>query len=61
MVDPWRWDPENNVWACFRNFKRLFSDEAVPSVEMNRRRSLWRGSLEGGFIPTSLMTLGPLL
>eukprot|EP00959_Pyramimonas_sp_CCMP1952_P436291 9136098-Pyramimonas_sp.AAC.1 len=30
QVDPWRWNPEN-VLACFRVFKRLSSNEAVPS------------------------------
>eukprot|EP00959_Pyramimonas_sp_CCMP1952_P435432 9117711-Pyramimonas_sp.AAC.1 len=33
-VDPWRWNPENNVVACFRVFKRLSSIEAVPSLEI---------------------------
>eukprot|EP00959_Pyramimonas_sp_CCMP1952_P347008 7267747-Pyramimonas_sp.AAC.1 len=33
QVDPWRWNPENNVLACFRVFKRLPPNEAVPSME----------------------------
>ena len=39
-VDAWRWNPENNVLACFRIFKRLSSNEAVPSMEMNRCKGL---------------------
>eukprot|EP00959_Pyramimonas_sp_CCMP1952_P398990 8360795-Pyramimonas_sp.AAC.1 len=46
QVDTWRWNPENNVLACFRTFKRLSSKEAVPSMEMNRCGGLRRGSLE---------------
>eukprot|EP00959_Pyramimonas_sp_CCMP1952_P444835 9314310-Pyramimonas_sp.AAC.1 len=34
--DPWRWSPENNVVARVTLFKRLTSNAAVPSVEMNR-------------------------
>eukprot|EP00959_Pyramimonas_sp_CCMP1952_P046713 975779-Pyramimonas_sp.AAC.1 len=30
-VDPFRWDPENNVLACFRIFKRLSSNGAILS------------------------------
>eukprot|EP00959_Pyramimonas_sp_CCMP1952_P303000 6339924-Pyramimonas_sp.AAC.1 len=40
QVDPWRWNPENNVFVCFRVFKRLSSNEADPSMEMNRCRGL---------------------
>eukprot|EP00959_Pyramimonas_sp_CCMP1952_P409269 8577327-Pyramimonas_sp.AAC.1 len=40
QVDPWRWTPEINGLACFRVFKRLSSNEAVPSVEMNPCRGL---------------------
>eukprot|EP00959_Pyramimonas_sp_CCMP1952_P409120 8574013-Pyramimonas_sp.AAC.1 len=47
QVVPWRWNPENDVLACFRVFKRLSSEETVLSMEMNRCRSLWRGSSEG--------------
>eukprot|EP00959_Pyramimonas_sp_CCMP1952_P119997 2508960-Pyramimonas_sp.AAC.1 len=36
QVDPWRGNPKNNVRACFRIFKRLCSNEAAPSMEMNR-------------------------
>eukprot|EP00959_Pyramimonas_sp_CCMP1952_P414804 8690710-Pyramimonas_sp.AAC.1 len=44
QVDSWRWNPENNVLACFRVFKRCLptrqfpasSNEAVPRVEINR-------------------------
>eukprot|EP00959_Pyramimonas_sp_CCMP1952_P043454 908760-Pyramimonas_sp.AAC.1 len=28
QVDPWRWNSENHVLACFRVFKRLSSHEA---------------------------------
>eukprot|EP00959_Pyramimonas_sp_CCMP1952_P206167 4311480-Pyramimonas_sp.AAC.1 len=34
QVDPWRWNPESNVLACFRIFKVLSSTDAVPSVGM---------------------------
>eukprot|EP00959_Pyramimonas_sp_CCMP1952_P431087 9028455-Pyramimonas_sp.AAC.1 len=34
-VDPWLWNPKNNVLACFTVFKRMFSNDAVPSMEMN--------------------------
>eukprot|EP00959_Pyramimonas_sp_CCMP1952_P001673 34516-Pyramimonas_sp.AAC.1 len=40
QVDPWRWNPQNNVLACFRVFKRMSSNEAVPSMAMNRCRGL---------------------
>eukprot|EP00959_Pyramimonas_sp_CCMP1952_P246843 5159311-Pyramimonas_sp.AAC.1 len=36
QVYPWRWNAENNVLACFGVFKRMSSNEAGPSVEMNR-------------------------
>eukprot|EP00959_Pyramimonas_sp_CCMP1952_P129156 2700832-Pyramimonas_sp.AAC.1 len=36
QVDTWRWNPRSNVLACFRIFNRLSSNEAVPSMEMNR-------------------------
>eukprot|EP00959_Pyramimonas_sp_CCMP1952_P321238 6722388-Pyramimonas_sp.AAC.1 len=36
QVDPWRWSPETHV----RVFKRLSSNEAVPSVKMNLCRDL---------------------
>eukprot|EP00959_Pyramimonas_sp_CCMP1952_P448904 9399832-Pyramimonas_sp.AAC.1 len=39
-VDPWRWSLENHVLACFRVFKRLSSNGAVLSVEMNPCRGL---------------------
>eukprot|EP00959_Pyramimonas_sp_CCMP1952_P185309 3874776-Pyramimonas_sp.AAC.1 len=39
QVDPWRWNPENNVLACFRVFNRLPSIEADPSMD----RTLVRG------------------
>eukprot|EP00959_Pyramimonas_sp_CCMP1952_P021510 453530-Pyramimonas_sp.AAC.1 len=40
QVDPWRWNPESNVLRCFRVFKRMSSNEVVPSVEMNQCRGL---------------------
>eukprot|EP00959_Pyramimonas_sp_CCMP1952_P081620 1705109-Pyramimonas_sp.AAC.1 len=40
QVDPVRWNPENNVLACSRLFRRVSSNEAVPSMEMNRCRGL---------------------
>eukprot|EP00959_Pyramimonas_sp_CCMP1952_P035844 750426-Pyramimonas_sp.AAC.1 len=36
QVDPWRGNIENNVLTCLKVFKRLSSNEAVPSMEMNR-------------------------
>eukprot|EP00959_Pyramimonas_sp_CCMP1952_P457989 9475879-Pyramimonas_sp.AAC.1 len=36
--NPWRWNPGNNVLACFRVFKRLSSNEAVPSIEITQVR-----------------------
>eukprot|EP00959_Pyramimonas_sp_CCMP1952_P367462 7696533-Pyramimonas_sp.AAC.1 len=40
QVDPWRWNPEKNVLACFRVFERLSSKEAGLSMEMNSCRGL---------------------
>eukprot|EP00959_Pyramimonas_sp_CCMP1952_P075722 1582840-Pyramimonas_sp.AAC.1 len=40
QVDPWRWGTESNALACFRVFKRLSSNEAGPSVDMNRCEGL---------------------
>eukprot|EP00959_Pyramimonas_sp_CCMP1952_P239316 5001198-Pyramimonas_sp.AAC.1 len=42
QVDPWRWNSENDVLACFRVFERRYSNEAVLSVLMKRCRHLWR-------------------
>eukprot|EP00959_Pyramimonas_sp_CCMP1952_P058359 1218843-Pyramimonas_sp.AAC.1 len=39
QVDTWRGNPENNVLACSRVFKRLCSNEAIPSMEMNCRKA----------------------
>eukprot|EP00959_Pyramimonas_sp_CCMP1952_P179251 3747464-Pyramimonas_sp.AAC.1 len=47
QVDPWRWNPENNVLLCFMVFKRLSSNEAVPSLEMTRCRSFVKRELGG--------------
>eukprot|EP00959_Pyramimonas_sp_CCMP1952_P275910 5766972-Pyramimonas_sp.AAC.1 len=30
QVDPWRWNPENNVLTCLKVFKQFFSNEATP-------------------------------
>eukprot|EP00959_Pyramimonas_sp_CCMP1952_P215974 4517335-Pyramimonas_sp.AAC.1 len=40
QIDQWRWNPENDVLACFKVFKRLSSNEATPSMNMNRYRGL---------------------
>eukprot|EP00959_Pyramimonas_sp_CCMP1952_P146922 3075087-Pyramimonas_sp.AAC.1 len=44
-VDPWRWNPENHVLACFRVYKWLFSTEAIPSMEISRCTG--KGCLDG--------------
>eukprot|EP00959_Pyramimonas_sp_CCMP1952_P378428 7927444-Pyramimonas_sp.AAC.1 len=33
QVNSWRWNPENNVLACFRVFNKLSSNEADPSMK----------------------------
>eukprot|EP00959_Pyramimonas_sp_CCMP1952_P280933 5872140-Pyramimonas_sp.AAC.1 len=40
QIDPWCWKSENNILAFFRAFKRVSSNEAVPSTEMNHCRGL---------------------
>eukprot|EP00959_Pyramimonas_sp_CCMP1952_P366043 7666411-Pyramimonas_sp.AAC.1 len=40
QVHPWRWNTDNNVSACLRVFKRLSSNEAGPSVGMNRCKGI---------------------
>eukprot|EP00959_Pyramimonas_sp_CCMP1952_P097894 2045844-Pyramimonas_sp.AAC.1 len=50
QVDPWRWNPENNVLACFRVFKRALSNEAVPSIGMNRCKGLMKGAWREGLL-----------
>eukprot|EP00959_Pyramimonas_sp_CCMP1952_P270881 5662978-Pyramimonas_sp.AAC.1 len=39
-VDPWHWNPRNDVFANAKVFKRLCSNEAVPPLEIILVRGL---------------------